>query len=121
MMWDDPISPVPEQELTPFARDILRQHQKRYDAPDEMLITTEGCRVIGRDRLPTGEVSCLKQNLGDCESPEHAEVMACIWNSSYYLTLLLLGQITPKMIDAMAAKLQAQRAERTPCAANPCP
>ncbi len=76
---------------------------------EEMLVSLEGSRIIGRDILPGGQVSCLKQNLGTYQSPEHAEAMAHVFASPQLMLRWLMGDITATIINNVAAAIKTKK------------
>lgn len=72
-------------------------------------ITREGNKLVGRDVFPGGDRSCIKQNLGTYQSPEHAEIMGAILSDIRLKVLAASGQITQEKMDLMAAELRRLR------------
>lgn len=72
-------------------------------------IQLEGNRLVGRDILAGGSMSCLKQDLGTYKSPEHAEVMFLLFTDLRMLVLAAEGKLTDEVIDKMAEALRQRR------------
>ncbi len=76
---------------------------------DKTVLTVEGNKLIGQDILHGGQTSCLKQNLGTYQSPEHAEAMAYVFATPQLMLRLLMGEITPTILNNVAAILKSRK------------
>lgn len=84
--------------------------------PTDVIVTRVGNCLVGQDVFPGGDLSCLKQHLGEYKSPEHADIMRELLFSPdpRMLVLIASGKITDEMIDQMVERLRVIRAAGKP-------
>ena len=72
-------------------------------------VVVVGNRLVGTDVFSDGSRSCLRQQLGTYQSPEHAAIMKEIQFTPILMVYLSNGTLTQAKIDQMAAELRARR------------
>jgi len=77
--------------------------------PVDIDYSTEGNRLIARDVFPGGERSCIKQQLGEYKTPEHAEVMAMIYSDPRLMIAAAAGRLTQEIIDNAVILLRERK------------
>lgn len=77
--------------------------------PVDVRITTDGNRVIGQDVLSDGTTSIIKQEIGRGKTPEHAAVLAAIYQDPVLMVYVATGAIGQEEIDIAAEELRNQR------------
>ncbi len=82
---------------------VLVEHQ----ATDTRFFV-EGNRLISRDVID-GELSVLKYQCGEYQSPEHAEIVGCILSDPMAFVCFASGKITQEHIDQAAESLRKRR------------
>lgn len=80
------------------------------DEPTGCVIYADGNRVVSRDVFYNGELGCLKGDLGQHESPEHAEAMVLLYNRADFLLLAAEGKITQDVVDKLVSLIRERKA-----------
>lgn len=72
-------------------------------------IYAEGNSVKGNDVYEDGSTSLLTPLMMECETPEHAEVMAEILRNPLYMIYLSMGKLTQEKFDAIVLKWREEK------------
>ena len=81
-------------------------HASNQPAVDTVM-TVEGCRLVARDVLADGSLSVIKQQLGEYETPEHAEVMGLLLDDPRLF--IYADSLTNEVFDRAAALLRERK------------